>query len=165
MVARYAQPEEFLFVTCDDRKGSANAPHGTYPIIYSSLITQNLQKDPAYGTDVLRLWAASSEYTKDIAIGKTILTQVAESIRKFRNTARFMLGNLNGFKESEALPYDQLSRLDKFMLSEVYNFSRNVNAGYDEFMFNKGNTNNSSVPTNGSLLDAYLLLTLPPLFL
>ncbi|KAG0359788.1 hypothetical protein BG005_000154 [Podila minutissima] len=98
---------------------------------------KNLQKDPAYGTDVLRLWAASSEYTKDIAIGKTILTQVAESIRKFRNTARFMLGNLNGFKESEALPYEQLSRLDKFMLSEVYNFSRNVNAGYDEFMFNK----------------------------
>ncbi|KAF9217707.1 hypothetical protein BGZ59_000625 [Podila verticillata] len=98
---------------------------------------KNLQKDPAYGTDVLRLWAASSEYTKDIAIGKTILTQVAESIRKFRNTARFMLGNLNGFKESEALPYDQLSRLDKFMLSEVYNFSRNVNSGYDEFMFNK----------------------------
>ncbi|KAF9427827.1 hypothetical protein BGZ94_004081 [Podila epigama] len=98
---------------------------------------KNQQKDPAYGTDVLRLWAASSEYTKDIAIGSTILAQVAESIRKFRNTARFMLGNLNGFKESEALPYEQLSRLDKFMLSEVYNFSRNVNAGYDELMFNK----------------------------
>ncbi|KAG0343952.1 hypothetical protein BG004_004867 [Podila humilis] len=98
---------------------------------------KNLQKDPAYGTDVLRLWAASSEYTKDIAIGKTILTQVAESIRKFRNTARFILGNLDGFKEAEVLPYEQLSRLDKFMLSEVYNFSRNVNAGYDELMFNK----------------------------
>ncbi|KAI1315672.1 hypothetical protein EDD11_000446 [Mortierella claussenii] len=98
---------------------------------------KNLQKDPAYGTDTLRLWAASSEYTKDIAIGKTILTQVAESIRKFRNTARFMLGNLNGFKESQQVSYDDLSRLDKFMLSEVYQFSKNVNAGYDEFMFNK----------------------------
>ncbi|KAF9402080.1 hypothetical protein BGX21_011323 [Mortierella sp. AD011] len=98
---------------------------------------KNLQKDPAYGTDVLRLWAASSEYTKDIAIGKTILTQVAESIRKFRNTARFMLGNLNGFKEDQQVPYDDLSRLDKFMLAEVYQFSKNVNAGYDEFMFNK----------------------------
>ncbi|KAI7822208.1 isoleucyl-tRNA synthetase [Gamsiella multidivaricata] len=98
---------------------------------------KNLQKDPAYGTDVLRLWAASSEYTRDIAIGKTILTQVAESIRKFRNTARFMLGNLSGFKEEEQVSYDQLSRLDKFMLAEVYQFSKNVNAGYDEFMFNK----------------------------
>ncbi|KAF8985813.1 hypothetical protein BGZ46_001781 [Entomortierella lignicola] len=98
---------------------------------------KNLQKDPAYGTDVLRLWAASSEYTRDIAIGKTILTQVAESIRKFRNTARFMLGNLNGFKEDQQVPYEELSKLDKFMLAEVYQFSKNVNAGYDEFMFNK----------------------------
>ncbi|KAG0209952.1 hypothetical protein BGX28_009823 [Mortierella sp. GBA30] len=98
---------------------------------------KNLQKDPAYGTDVLRLWAASSEYTKDIAIGKTILTQVAESIRKFRNTARFMLGNLNGFKEDQQVSYDDLSRLDRFMLAEVYQFSKNVNAGYDDYMFNK----------------------------
>ncbi|KAF8931689.1 hypothetical protein BGZ58_007468 [Dissophora ornata] len=98
---------------------------------------KNLQKDPAYGTDVLRLWAASSEYTKDIAIGKTILAQVAESIRKFRNTARFMLGNLNGFKEEQQVSYNDLSRLDKFMLSEVYQFSKNVNAGYEEFMYNK----------------------------
>ncbi|KAG0283633.1 hypothetical protein BGZ96_011972 [Linnemannia gamsii] len=98
---------------------------------------KNLVKEPAYGTDVLRLWAASSEYTKDIAIGSTILQQVAEGMRKFRTTARFMLGNLNGFKESEAVPYEELSRLDKFMLSEVYQFCKNVNAGYDELMFNK----------------------------
>ncbi|KAF9903138.1 hypothetical protein EC991_004121 [Linnemannia zychae] len=98
---------------------------------------KNLQKDPAYGTDVLRLWAASSEYTKDIAIGKTILGQVSESIRKFRNTARFMLGNLNGFKETDQVPYEDLSRLDRFMLSEVYQFSKNVNSAYDEYMFNK----------------------------
>ncbi|KAI7826957.1 isoleucyl-tRNA synthetase [Gamsiella multidivaricata] len=98
---------------------------------------KNLQKDPAYGTDLLRLWAASSEYTKDIAIGKTILTQVAESMRKFRTTARFILGNLNGFKEAEAVAYEELSRLDRFMLSETYQFCKNVNAAYDEYMFNK----------------------------
>ncbi|KAF9365674.1 hypothetical protein BGX34_009009 [Mortierella sp. NVP85] len=98
---------------------------------------KNLQKDPAYGMDVLRLWAASSEYTKDIAIGKTILSQVAESVRKFRITARFMLGNLNGFKENEQVKYEDLSRLDKFMLAEVYQFSKNVTSGYDDLLFNK----------------------------
>ncbi|KAF9922021.1 hypothetical protein FBU30_007906 [Linnemannia zychae] len=98
---------------------------------------KNLVKDPAYGTDVLRLWVASSEYTKDVAVGPTILQQVAEGMRKFRTTARFMLGNLNGFKESEAVPYEELSRLDKYMLFEVYQFCKNVNAGYDELMFNK----------------------------
>ncbi|KAF9581664.1 hypothetical protein BGW38_001232 [Lunasporangiospora selenospora] len=98
---------------------------------------KNLQKDPAYGTDVLRLWVASSEYTKDVAIGKTILTQVADALRKFRTTARFMLGNLNGFEESDAVPYEQLSFLDKYMLSEVYHFCKSVDAAYSEFAFNK----------------------------
>ncbi|KAF9965115.1 hypothetical protein BGZ70_005390 [Mortierella alpina] len=98
---------------------------------------KNLQKDPAYGTDVLRLWAASSEYTKDVAIGKTILTQVSEGLRKFRTTARFMLGNLGGFSERDAVPYENLGPLDKFMLSEVYQFCKQVDAGYDELMFNK----------------------------
>ncbi|KAF9159983.1 hypothetical protein DFQ26_005992 [Actinomortierella ambigua] len=98
---------------------------------------KNLQKDPAYGTDVLRLWAASSEYTKDVAIGKTILTQVQESVRKFRNTARFMLGNLQGFHERDSLQYDQLSKLDQFMLSEVYQFGKAVEAGYDDHMFHR----------------------------
>ncbi|KAF9198520.1 hypothetical protein BGZ49_000641 [Haplosporangium sp. Z 27] len=98
---------------------------------------KNLQKDPAYGTDLLRLWVASSEYTKDIAIGKTILSQVSESMRKFRTTARFMLGNLSGFKESDAVAYKDMSRLDRFMLSELYQFNKNVNAGYEELMFNK----------------------------
>ncbi|KAI8352635.1 Isoleucyl-tRNA synthetase [Mortierella sp. GBAus27b] len=98
---------------------------------------KNLQKDPAYGTDLLRLWAASSEYTKDIAIGKTILSQVSESVRKFRATARFMIGNLNGFKEKDAVAYEDMGRLDRFILSEVYQFCKNVDAAYDEFMFNK----------------------------
>ncbi|KAF9284139.1 hypothetical protein BGZ68_004889 [Mortierella alpina] len=98
---------------------------------------KNLQKDPAYGTDVLRLWVASSEYTKDVAIGKTILTQVSEGLRKFRTTARFMLGNLGGFRECDSVPYEDLGPLDKFMLSEVYQFCKQVDAGYDELMFNK----------------------------
>ncbi|KAF9939625.1 hypothetical protein BGZ65_009984 [Modicella reniformis] len=98
---------------------------------------KNPQKDPAYGTDLLRLWAASSEYTKDIAIGKTIISQVAESVRKFRTTARFILGNLNGFKEDQAMAYENMNRVDRFMLSEVYQFCKNVNTSYDEYMFNK----------------------------
>jgi len=126
---------------------------------------KNLQKDPAYGTDVLRLWAASSEYTKDIAIGKTILSQVTESIRKFRNTARFMLGNLNGFKETDQVAYKDLSRLDKFMLAEVYQFSKNVNAGYDEFMFNKGKIRPKKKSGRGCVLKKVLTVSLPSYFL
>ncbi|KAI9233160.1 isoleucyl-tRNA synthetase [Podila verticillata NRRL 6337] len=98
---------------------------------------EDLKKDPAYGTDVLRLWAASSEYTKDISIGKTILAQVAESLRKFRATARFMLGNLDGFKAADMVPYEDLGLLERIMLVEVFDFMQGVDAAYDSFSFNK----------------------------
>ena len=44
---------------------------------------------------MLRLWVATVEYWRDIAIGPTVLAQAAESLRKIRNSARFMLGNMN----------------------------------------------------------------------
>lgn len=47
-----------------------------------------------YGADVLRLWAATVEYWKDMSIGPTVIAQVAESLRKLRNSARFCLANL-----------------------------------------------------------------------
>jgi isoleucyl-tRNA synthetase len=55
---------------------------------------QDLKKDPAYGSDVLRHWAAAVDYTKDVPMGKDIISQLSEATRKVRNTARFMLGNL-----------------------------------------------------------------------
>ena len=51
---------------------------------------------PAYGTDVLRLWVARSDYTKDAPIGNEIITKASNALRKLRNTARFMLANLRG---------------------------------------------------------------------
>ena len=50
-----------------------------------------------YGADVLRLWVASCDYREDVRISETILSQVAESYRKIRNTFRYLLANLNEF--------------------------------------------------------------------
>ena len=83
--------------------------------------SQNLKKEPAYGTDVLRLWVASVESSRDVPIGPGILSQTSDALRKIRNTARFMLGNLSREKiihKSEigdlglvSLPFLQLSIL------------------------------------------------------
>ena len=48
-----------------------------------------------YGADIIRLWVASSDYTVDVRAGKEIFRQLSEAYRKMRNTARFMLGNIN----------------------------------------------------------------------
>lgn len=50
--------------------------------------------EPAYGVDVLRLWVARSDYTTDPPIGNVIISKTAETLRKLRNTGRFMLANL-----------------------------------------------------------------------
>ncbi|CAG8441470.1 17098_t:CDS:10 [Dentiscutata heterogama] len=98
---------------------------------------KNKEKEPAYGVDVLRLWVASSDYTRDVSIGKTVMSQVGENLRKYRNTARFMLGNLNNFDHEQLVAYDDLKSIDKYMLHETYQFGKAVESNYDDFLFNK----------------------------
>ncbi|MBS8168407.1 class I tRNA ligase family protein, partial [Pseudomonas aeruginosa] len=49
------------------------------------------------GADILRLWVASTDYTGEMAVSDEILKRAADSYRRIRNTARFLLANLNGF--------------------------------------------------------------------
>ncbi|CAB4494523.1 unnamed protein product [Rhizophagus irregularis] len=106
-------------------------------VINPSTVIKGGKNEPAYGVDVLRLWVASSEYVNDINIGKNIMSQVGENIRKYRNTARFMLGNLNNFKYNQLVEYEELDLIDKYMLHETYNFGKNIKIFYDEYAFNK----------------------------
>ncbi|KAL3928077.1 MAG: hypothetical protein SGARI_005144, partial [Bacillariaceae sp.] len=81
----------------------------------------NKKLEPAYGADVLRLWVASVDYSGDVSIGPNIIKQTFESYRKLRNTARYLIGNLADFvpegqSGSNAVPYDDLPSLDKWML-------------------------------------------------
>jgi len=55
------------------------------------------KKEPAYGADTLRLWVASVDFTFDVAISRGIMASVSENVRKLRNRARFLLGNLHDF--------------------------------------------------------------------
>ena len=48
------------------------------------------------GADILRLWVASTDYTGEMAVSDEILKRAADSYRRIRNTARFLLANLNG---------------------------------------------------------------------
>ncbi|RKP09434.1 isoleucyl-tRNA synthetase [Thamnocephalis sphaerospora] len=95
------------------------------------------KKQPAYGTDVLRLWVASTEYVRDVAVGSTIIANIAESMRKFRGTARFMLGSLSDFSRENMVDYEQLLPVDQYMLQELNRFNTAVGDAYENFAFNK----------------------------
>jgi isoleucyl-tRNA synthetase len=95
----------------------------------------NLQKDPAYGADVVRLWVASVDYSNDVPLGKTILGQMAEIYRKIRNTARFLISNLYDFQPDLAIPYAELTELDRYILHRMYEVGVEVTAAYESYQF------------------------------
>uniref|UniRef100_U9T4B2 Aminoacyl-tRNA synthetase class Ia domain-containing protein n=1 Tax=Rhizophagus irregularis (strain DAOM 181602 / DAOM 197198 / MUCL 43194) TaxID=747089 RepID=U9T4B2_RHIID len=111
--------------------------------LYSTLITHGFVMDeqskkmskslgnnkPVYGVDVLRLWVASLD-VNDVNIVKNIMSQVGKNIQKYRNTARFMLGNLNNFKYNQLVEYEELDLIDKYMLHETYNLGKNIKIFY-----------------------------------
>jgi isoleucyl-tRNA synthetase len=102
----------------------------------------NKKTEPAYGADVLRLWVANSDYSGDVGIGDNIIKQTFESYRKLRNTARYLIGNLadfvpEGLPGSNAVPYDELPSMDKWMLGRLSAVLSSVDESIDEYHFQR----------------------------
>ncbi|MBQ5331408.1 MAG: isoleucine--tRNA ligase [Oscillospiraceae bacterium] len=91
------------------------------------------------GADILRLWAASSDYHSDVRISQDIIKQLADTYKKIRNTSRFILGNISngeGFDpEKDALPLSDLEEIDKWAINRLNILIDKVNAGYEAFDF------------------------------
>ncbi|WP_343560367.1 isoleucine--tRNA ligase [Kiloniella sp. b19] len=72
-----------------------------------------------YGADILRLWVVASDYSQDLRVGEEILKYQADAYRRLRNTLRFLLGALDGFTESERLPFDEMPELERWVLNRL----------------------------------------------
>lgn len=98
-------------------------------------IIDPLQVCKEYGADVLRLWVASVDFSKDVSISKDIIAQNAELYRRIRNTLfRFILGNLNGFNLKK-LRGAKYSEADLYVLSCLSNDIKTIKACYDKYDF------------------------------
>ncbi|ADE19863.1 isoleucine--tRNA ligase [Mycoplasma crocodyli] len=84
------------------------------------------------GADILRLWAANSEYSNDVNISESILDQNGEIYRKIRNTLRFLLGNLEGYKYNKNQKRDGIH---SFIKEELNNLKVQILNAYDEYKF------------------------------
>lgn len=98
----------------------------------------NKKTDPPYGSDVLRLWVCSVDYTADSMIGPTILRQVSDVYKKLRNTVRYMVGNIYDFDpDTDAVDFVKLPSLDKYMLSRLVQLGDEIDRAYDNYSFFK----------------------------
>ena len=96
--------------------------------------------DPAeifdkYGADLLRLWAGSSDYHVDVRCSDEIFKQLSQNYLKFRNTARYCLGNLDGFDANELVRPENMQELDKWAITRLNKLIEKTFAAYDEYEF------------------------------
>ena len=88
------------------------------------------------GADVLRLWIAATDYANEMSLSDEILKRVAESYRRIRNTARFLLGNLDGFDPAaDRVPAEQMIELDRWAVWRTQQLQEEVIAAYRTYQF------------------------------
>ncbi len=91
-----------------------------------------------YGADILRLWAASVDFTEDVRLSDTILTRLSEAYRKLRNTFKYALGNVADFDPAaDAVPGENLLELDAWILLRAEDLVRQCLVWYAEYAFHK----------------------------
>jgi isoleucyl-tRNA synthetase len=88
------------------------------------------------GADILRLWVAATDFSGEMTVSDEILKRTADSYRRIRNTARFLLSNLNGFDPAQhAVPAENLLALDRWAIKRTAELQREIIAAYENYQF------------------------------
>ena len=96
--------------------------------------------DPAdivkeFGADMIRLWAGSADYHVDVRCSREIFKQLSQNYLKFRNTARYCLGNLDGFDANDLVKPEDMLELDKWAMTKLNKLIEKAAAAYDDYEF------------------------------
>ena len=96
--------------------------------------------DPAdifnkYGADILRLWAASADYHADVRCSHEIFKQLSQNYLKFRNTARYCLGNLDGFDADQLTAPAEMEELDRWAVTRLNALMEKCAKAYNDYEF------------------------------
>ncbi len=89
-----------------------------------------------YGAEILRMWVSATDYRDDIRLGQETLQRLSDAYRRIRNTARYLLGNLNGFEPDQDMIADaDLLELDRWALARLERLGQRVAKAYDTYEF------------------------------
>ena len=96
--------------------------------------------DPAdivkeFGADMIRLWAGSADYHVDVRCSKEIFKQLTQNYLKFRNTARYCLGNLDGFDANDLVAPQDMEELDRWAITKLNQLIEKVAQAYYDYEF------------------------------
>ena len=106
----------------------------------NTIDVQDLLKD--YGADVCRWWVSSLAYENDVKMDLSFLDSAGETYRKVRNTLRFLLSNLSGFRPggdgnaAEAAGAPPAS-IHAYILGRTARLQRQVRDAFERYAFRK----------------------------
>lgn len=90
------------------------------------------------GADILRLWVASTDYSGEMAVSDEILKRSADAYRRIRNTARFLLANLNGFNpETDQVAIEDMVVVDRWAVGRALYAQQAIIASYEKYDFHE----------------------------
>ena len=90
------------------------------------------------GADILRLWIASTDYSGEMSYSDEIIKRAADSYRRIRNTARFLLANLNGFDPAKNMVKpEEMVILDRWAVSMAKEAQEQIIQAYESYDFHK----------------------------
>lgn len=90
------------------------------------------------GAEILRLWVAYEDYGQDVNIGEEIFQRITETYRRFRNTVRFLLGNLHDFNpQTDRVAFKDMPELDQWALLRLNDLIGKTRSAYDNYDFYK----------------------------
>lgn len=88
------------------------------------------------GADILRLWVASSDYRNEMTVSDEIFKRMGDSYRRIRNTARFMMANLDGFDPAtDIVPAENLIALDAWIVDQAASLQDEILKAYEQYQF------------------------------
>ena len=88
------------------------------------------------GAEIIRLWAASTDYSGDLGIDDKILARVVDGYRRIRNTLRFLLANTSDFNPAtDAVPLNELLEIDRYALARASQLQEDILAHYERYEF------------------------------
>jgi isoleucyl-tRNA synthetase len=90
------------------------------------------------GADILRLWVAATDYRNEMTVSDEILNRVADSYRRIRNTARYLLSNLEDFDPAQhGLSAEQMLPLDRWAVDRASQMQADIASAYEDYQFHQ----------------------------
>ncbi|MDX1736817.1 MAG: class I tRNA ligase family protein, partial [Alphaproteobacteria bacterium] len=100
-------------------------------------VTTPQEVNDQYGADILRLWVVSEDYTMDLRIGKGTLKQLGDYYRRFRNTFRWLLGNMAHYDENKRVAYADMPELERWVLHRLNELDKLVRESCNKYDFHR----------------------------